>query len=56
MANNERERNVGTCENGVLNGRLGLARKAKSLYEQELLFENAMRDRAFGVINRAAKK
>lgn len=46
----------GLAKTGVLNGRLGLARKAKSLYEQESLFENAMRNRAFGVINRAAKK
>ena len=46
----------GLAKTGVLNGRLGLSRKAKSLYEQESLFENAMRDRAFGVINRAAKK
>lgn len=32
----------GLAKTGVLNGRLGLARKAKSLYEQESLFENAI--------------
>ena len=34
----------GLAKTGVLNGRLGLARKAKSLYEQESLFENAVRE------------